>query len=223
MLGTNSAFSACPVWICTFAVIPTSSGSFSAPSTLTGTSYTITPPCRLPCSGTSPTCPRSVCPGNASNVICAGCPAVTRRIVVSSTDASTCNCCRFASVKIDVFAAMLSPALTLVCSTVPSNGAASCVPANAVAASCTASRFLSTSACAVASSTVSVPSSSFARASFAAARLTSAALIANCALATSSSVPPFSASASFFCASANAARAWTTCAAADCNASCRSA
>ena len=58
----------------------------------------MTPPCRLPCSGTSPTWPVRVWPGRASKVIWAGWPAATRRMVVSSTAASTWSCCRSARV-----------------------------------------------------------------------------------------------------------------------------
>jgi len=71
----------------------------------------MTPPERVPWRGISPTTPLSVVPGSASKVTLALWPAATRLIVVSSMAATTCNSLRFASVRILVVAAILSPTL----------------------------------------------------------------------------------------------------------------
>ena len=174
-------------------------------------------PAASPAAALAPPAPAASARARHRSVICAGCPALTRRIVVSSTDASTCSSFRFASVRIVVFAAdhVAHRRVRLQHRAVERRGQLACRPAPPPhppppAASCPrppapppASRH-------------PAPSSSFARASFAVASATSASFTANCAFASASAalaeaLAPACASAKASCASARVCCAFRTC------------
>ena len=94
-----------------------------------------------------------VWPGRASKVIWAGWPAATRRMVVSSTAASTCSCCRSARVTIWVLAAMVVAGIGVGLQDGAGEGRGElCAGQCGLPRRWTARRFLSTAACAVAKS-----------------------------------------------------------------------